>query len=239
MLHKTKGIVLRVIPYNDKNKIVKIYTENFGLLSFITSVGNSKSTRQKAALLQPLQPIFLELKPNDANKIHRLGEINLLISLNKCAQDYYKRLIILFLNEVLYKCLRAEEKENSLFNFLITSLQILEEIETGIGNFPLAFICNLTKYLGIAPQNNYSDKQCYFNSQEGYFQSYSSEHKLVDIEPSKQLSKVLNLNYNNLSEMSLNSLQRKEILNLMMTYYTYHLPSFSDINSLEVMEELS
>jgi recombinational DNA repair protein (RecF pathway) len=59
-LQKTRGILLRVLPFNDKNRIAKIYTEHFGLRTFIVSASSSKTSRQKTALLQPLQPIWLE-----------------------------------------------------------------------------------------------------------------------------------------------------------------------------------
>jgi DNA repair protein RecO (recombination protein O) len=238
MIQKTQGIVLRVIPYNDKNKIVKIYTQGFGLLTFMVSAGNSKINRQKTALLQPLQPILLEVKPSSSSGIARLGEINTLFVLNSCVQHYYKRLILLFLNEVLYKCLKAEEEDNLLFNFLIDSLTALEKLTTGIGNFPLVFLCQLTKYLGCAPNNNIDSKNPFFNPHEGYFQPFETLHKLYDKHDSELLSKLLELDYQNINELLLNSSQRKNMLHLLMKYYAIHLPSFHDIQSLSVLEEL-
>ena len=78
--------------------------------------------------------------------------------------------------------LSTNDGSQNPFEFTVGSDTNDDNNEIGIGNFPLVFICNLTKYLGFAPQNNYDDKCCYFNLQEGYFQSYSSQHKLVDIE---------------------------------------------------------
>lgn len=239
MIHKTQGIVLRVIPYNDKNKIAKIYTQSFGLLTFMVSASNSKTSRQKTALLQPLQPILLEVKPSSSHGIARLGEINTLFVLNSCVQNYYKRLILLFLNEVLYKCLKAEEEEdNTLFNFLIDSLSALEKMTIGIGNFPLVFLGQLTKYLGCAPNNNFDTKNPFFNPNEGYFQPFEALHKLYDKQESELLSKLLQLNYQNINELLLNNNQRKNMLHLLMKYYAIHLPSFHDIQSLSVLEEL-
>ena len=54
MLYKTHGIVLNYIKYKETSIIVKIYTESFGLTSYIVNGVRSKKARHKVAFFQPL-----------------------------------------------------------------------------------------------------------------------------------------------------------------------------------------
>ena len=44
MLERTKGIVLHSLKYSDTSIIVKIYTESFGLVSYLVRSSKNKNT---------------------------------------------------------------------------------------------------------------------------------------------------------------------------------------------------
>ena len=54
MIEKLQGVVLRTIKYNDKNAIVRVYTDMHGVMAFLLPQGNGKVARQRRALFQPL-----------------------------------------------------------------------------------------------------------------------------------------------------------------------------------------
>ena len=54
MLHKTKGIVFRYVPYGETSIIVNIFTELFGLQGYIVNSVRAKSGKNKIAVYQPL-----------------------------------------------------------------------------------------------------------------------------------------------------------------------------------------
>ena len=55
MLYKTRGIALNYIRYRESSIIAKIYTEAFGIQSYIVNgVRSSKSKTNRIALFQPL-----------------------------------------------------------------------------------------------------------------------------------------------------------------------------------------
>ena len=76
MLHNTRGIVLNTIPYSDTSLIVKIYTEQFGLQSYIVSGARSKKGQRKANLLQPLSQLDLVVQHREKNTLQRIVEIS-------------------------------------------------------------------------------------------------------------------------------------------------------------------
>ena len=54
MIEKLQGVVLRTIKYNDKNAIVRVYTDMHGVMAFLLPQGSGKVARQRRALFQPL-----------------------------------------------------------------------------------------------------------------------------------------------------------------------------------------
>ena len=54
MDHKTRGIILHTIKYSESSVIAKIYTEKFGLLSFLVKGVRASKSKNKASMMQPL-----------------------------------------------------------------------------------------------------------------------------------------------------------------------------------------
>jgi DNA repair protein RecO (recombination protein O) len=54
MLHKTRGIVFRFTKYGESSIIVTIFTELFGIQTYIVNGIRSKNSKGKIALFQPL-----------------------------------------------------------------------------------------------------------------------------------------------------------------------------------------
>lgn len=235
---KTRGIVLKLLPYNDKSRIVKIYTEHFGLRTFIVSAGTGKTARQKNALLQPLQPIILETGFAETSKLSRLGEIAAAGSIFHCSQHHAKRSILMFINEVLYKSLNEEMCDLPLFEFLIFSLNCLEEANSNFANFHLVFLIELSHFLGFKPVNNFSNTNTYFYLQDGYFGPFHNEKLTMEEEPSRLFSRLLETGYHNMAQVSLTAAWRNKLAELLLKYFACHLSSFRQIKSLEILAEV-
>ena len=75
MLHKTKGIVIGYIPYRESSIIVKLYTENFGIQSYIENGVRSAKGKNKIALFQPMTLLDVVVYHNDKKDLHRISEI--------------------------------------------------------------------------------------------------------------------------------------------------------------------
>ena len=75
-LHKTKGIVLRVVKYGETSLVVTIFTELFGVQSYIVS-GVRTSTKKgtgKANLFQPTAILDLVVYHNELKHLNRIKE---------------------------------------------------------------------------------------------------------------------------------------------------------------------
>jgi DNA repair protein RecO (recombination protein O) len=71
MTHKTKGIVLRTIQYGETSVITSIYTELFGLQSYIVKgVRKASKKKQPAALyFQPGAMLDMEVYQNNLKNL--------------------------------------------------------------------------------------------------------------------------------------------------------------------------
>ena len=75
-LHKTKGIVLRAVKYGETSLIVTMFTELFGLQSYLVN-GVRTSTKKgsgKANLFQPTAILELVVYHNELKHLNRIKE---------------------------------------------------------------------------------------------------------------------------------------------------------------------
>jgi DNA repair protein RecO (recombination protein O) len=180
----------------------------------------------------------LETSFVETSKLLRLGEITAAASINQAIQHHTKRSMMLFLNEVLYKCLREEQADEPLFNFILESIDFLDKTQKNCNNFHLVFLVQMCHYLGFMPVTNYSNYHKYFYYREGLFDNFKSDNVMMDEEQSKLFAQLINLNYENMELLPLHTNARNKLLENLLFYYAQHLPSFKDIKSLEILAEI-
>jgi DNA repair protein RecO (recombination protein O) len=152
MLHKTRGIVLNYIRFRETSIIVKIYTEEFGLQTYIENGVRSSRSRNKIALFQPLTLLDLVVYHRDNGSIMRISEIKCNTPFQTLPYQFVKTGIALFITEVLTKSLKEESGNPDMFWFLFQSILFLDTQPEAYENFPIQFLLKLSRYLGFAPQ---------------------------------------------------------------------------------------
>ena len=158
MLQKTKGIVLSHIRYRETSIIVRIYTEALGMQSYIVngvrSSGNARAGGSRMGLYQPLTLLDLVVYYQEKSNLQRVKEIRCSEPFMHLPMDFQKTGIALFLTEMLSKSLKGEESNPALFQFLHSSIRVLDTQEEGAQNFHLQFLLKLSRYLGFATLNS-------------------------------------------------------------------------------------
>ena len=75
MTHKTKGIVLRTIKYGETSVVVTIFTELFGVQTYmVNGVRTTKKSSAKANHFQPGAILDLVVYHNDLHSMQRIKE---------------------------------------------------------------------------------------------------------------------------------------------------------------------
>lgn len=237
MLQTTRGIIFHTVPYSDSRVIAKIYTENFGIQSYILTVSRSKKGKIKNSLLQPLTQLEIVADYREKNSLQSVREISCPSPYHHLHSDIVKTSIALFVAEVLYKAIKEEESNPGLYSFISGSLNILDLQQEGVSNFHLCFLLQLTKYLGFYPQaNTCGDKSC-FDLRDGVFRPTFPPHPLfMDASESRLLEMLMQYNYSNMHELVLSGELRRITMKHLLRYYELHLNSMQDVKSHHVLE---
>lgn len=238
MLYKTRGIVFRTVKYSDNSGITTIFTEKFGLRTYmIKGLGSNKTSLKKGAI-QNLNLLNLVVYEKEKNNLQTIKEIESIVPYHTIPFNIRKTSVIMFLNELLFHSIKEESANPALFNYIFLELINFDETNTSIENFHLRFMVGLTHFLGIFPRNNYSKQNQYFDLQEGIFVNDQPLHtNYVSVELSEKLSLILN-NPESLEHMFLNVSARNELLERLLEYYRFHLPSFKELKSHLVLREV-
>ena len=239
MLHKTRGIVLQTINYSDTSLIARIYTEQFGLQPYMVNGARGKKAKVRANVLQPLSLVDMVVYHKEKNSLQRISEIRNNRPFTSIPYNIVKTSIAIFLNELLCKAIKEEEPNERLFEFLHSSVQILDLEADNCSNFHLCFMVQLSKYLGFYPQGKASSLTPYFDLQEGTFIAKEPMHPYFLYPVHAQLLwQLLQNDYSSSMALPLHKSQRKELLSKLILYYELHLPSLREINSHRILEEV-
>lgn len=241
MHSNTKGIVIHHFKYSEKSVIAKVYTENYGLQSYILNGVRNKKSKNKAAYLQPLSLVEITANHKENKGLQRVKTIDLETPFQTIPFDISKSSLAFFIAEILYKSIKEEEANISLFEFLHQSIQVLDLSDNSYSNFHLVFLANLSKYLGFYPHIPISPEtnSFYFDLQEGCFLNLLPYHRAF-VEPpiSTLLHQVFGANFDAMETLIIENKQRKMLLSTLLNYYSLHLSNFDNLKTLDILEEV-
>jgi len=228
MLHKTKGIVINFIKYRETSIIVRIYTQLFGLQSYIINgvrTKNSKST--KIALFQPLTLLELVVYHKNKDQIQRISEVKCIHPLISVPYQTKKSAIALFIAEIMYKTLKDAHENAPLFDFIINSIITLDDLKEHYENHHLIFLIQLSAYLGFEPSSIHDISHEVRNPQE---------ESILNDNEKQGLSKLILADYHTMVKIT--NQGRRLLLEEILTFYHYHLDGIRPVKSVSVLNEV-
>jgi DNA repair protein RecO (recombination protein O) len=242
-LHKTKGIVLRTVKYGETSVIVTIFTELFGVQSYLVN-GVRTSTKKgtgKANLFQPTAILDLVVYHNELKQLNRVKEFKWAAIYQNILSDVRKNAVALFMVELLTKCLKQPEGNPELFLFAEDCFMHLDTCSDAVmANLPLFFALHLPFHFGFRITDNYNEKNVYLDLQEGEFVPEQPRHPHFLEEKqaaiTSQLLKIMQPE--ELQDIKLNHDFRRNLLYVYETYYALHIQDFGTMKSLPVLREI-
>ena len=239
MIIQSRGIVLNSIKYGDSSFIVKIFTEELGLLSFIIRRSKSKRSNNSSRIYSKLAILDIVFNHKEKKSIHNITEASLAHHYSSLNVNIFKSSIGLFLNEIIYKSIKEEEENKPMFEFIADSLISFDKLDQGINNFHMHFLWKFTKLLGFPPQNNFAPTNEYFNMEEGSFKNTAAaEPFYMDKQQSKEIHELINSDSDNLADLKLNNAKRKFHIDSLVKYYKLHHDRSLEVSSLQVLEQV-
>ncbi len=237
MLTTTKAIVLSKLKYKDYDLIVKCYTEDFGVVSFILKgVLKNKKSSNKIAYFQLLSQLQITLQHKQNRSLQSIKNTKLEYHYSSLHTNVLKSSIVMFLAEVLSNVLQEEEENKTLYTYIETTLLWLDE-HVEHSNFHLLFLLNLTKYLGFYPDTS-NTQYSFFDLLEGRFITQKTNKHSISEDNLTLLKQLLGTTFDGLSSVKINSKQRQLFLNMILLYFELHLGNFKRPKSLQILNQV-
>ena len=219
MISKTKGLVLSYIKYGDTSIICKIFTDSFGLQSYIINgIRNSKS--KNIALYQPLNILDMVVYHKKNSGVQRIKEAKLDVIYTSIHNDMKKVSVCFFLSEFLSKILNNESDQEDKFDFIQNSLIEFDRLNSRFLNFHIQFLIKLSKYYGID-----------IISLDQLIVSNNTD-KVLDEFVQKCIDESYQGNINS------NNILRNKVINIIIEYFSIHLEINIKLKSTDVLKEI-
>lgn len=238
MIIKTKGIVFQSIKYGDSSLVVKIFTEELGLQSYMVKGVRSRKSRMKPSFFEPLTLLDMEVYNRPHQNLHHIKEIGVDYAWQHIPFSIEKQSVLLFLNEVLYKCIREEQRDKEFFSWIYHSLVWFDLEENQVVNFHLFFLVQLTRFLGFYPKATSLPEQQvrFFDMQDGSFTVHRPLHSFfAEGVAARKLFLLTQATTGTLKSISFTGKERRLVLDSLMVFYQLHLPELGKIKSLDVL----
>ena len=237
MLAKSPAIVIGSVKYGDSSVILKTYSRERGLISFIAGGVRGKKGGLKSSIMLPLNQLEVVFYEHSKGDLKRLKEVSSPHQYQTLFFDPVKNCMCMFLAEVLSHLLHEEEPQPPLFDYLSHSIYLLDEVDEGVANFHLVFLHTLTFYLGFLPEEP-SDKK-YFDLLNGVYLEKSPIHNhFLEGEELDQWKQLFHISFEDLQKWSIHSISRSKLLKSLLEYYRLHIKDFGELKSLEVLHTI-
>lgn len=243
MLHKTKGIVLRCIKFGDTSIIANIFTELFGIQSYIVKGirKQSKKNPNNAAFFQPGAILDLEVYHNDLKNLQYIKEYSWAFLYERVFFDVVKNAVVTFNLELLQHVLKQPGSLPELFEFTETSLHYADEAPpSGSANLPLFFMLQLGRLLGFQLSGKFTESTPVLDLQAGEFVQEIPNHSFFLLQEDAKTSSELNeiTEFSSLEKLVLNREKRRTLLSAYLQYIKLHSEGLNELKSFLIMQEV-
>ncbi len=250
MVIKTRGIVLRAVKYSETSVITDIFTEHFGLRSYIISGVRTSKSKVAAGLLQVMSLVEI-VAYEKAEKLNRLTEIRAAHVYTTVPFEMHRMSVGLFMAEVARRTIRGTEENRPLFAFLFDIFKFLDITDGSVANLHVAFLVELSGHFGFRPEENedeyYDDEELILDLREGIFLPYyeDEEGEIEPLEPhflkanlTTILRGFLKAPWHESAQIKMNRDERRALIAELLRFYQWHLEGFPDIQSFKILQEI-
>ena len=231
---RSRAIVLNKTKYSESSVIVKVFTREAGVQSFILKGAFSKNNRGKLALLENLTIVDLSFDDHREG-IKYLSDITLHHPYSLIPFDMVRRTLFIFYNEILYKTLTDYSTDAELFDFVENALLELDEEDTRLADIHLRFLVDFSKILGFFPKDNYSAQNCHFFIEDSSFvHDYFDYPDYLSQDASSYLADLMHEKATELPP----KIVRNELLYGLIRYFERHNEQIHRIESVQILSAL-
>jgi DNA repair protein RecO (recombination protein O) len=222
---------------------VTAFTELFGVQSYM--VNGIRTSRKSSSIsighLQPGNLLDMVVYHHEKSTLQRMKDCRLLLHGQNLDENISKNAVLLFMVEMLQKCLKQPDPQPDLFYFLEDVMSGLNDANPAqTANLPVFYMLHLSHFFGFRLMDNYSDATPFLDLSEGQFVEYVPVHGLyLESSNSKTVADLLKvMQVTELDQIILNRKVRNEIIDMLSSFYALHVQPFGTLKSLPVLRSL-
>ncbi|WP_449023183.1 DNA repair protein RecO [Prevotella pallens] len=239
MITKTRGIVLRSVRFGESSLIVDVLTKSSGRVSFMVHIPKTSKGKIKKQYFQPMTLLDVEYDFRQRSNLQRIKDVRVSLPYSSIPIDPAKSCISLFLSEFIYYATRNEQENPTLFTYISTSLEWLDNAYEDFANFHLVFMMRLGKFLGFHPFLEDFTPGCFFDLRNGCFTLSMPLHAdFLNAADAGHLYNLMRMNFDTMKLFKLSHDDRNRITEIVLRYYKLHLPNMPELQSFDILREV-
>lgn len=239
MITKTRGIVLRSVRFGESSLIVDVLTKSSGRVSFMVHIPKTSKGKIKKQYFQPMTLLDFEYDFRQRSNLQRIKDVRVSLPYSSISIDPAKSCISLFLSEFIYYATRNEQENPTLFTYISTSLEWLDNAYEDFANFHLVFMMRLGKFLGFHPFLEDFTPGCFFDLRNGCFTLSMPLHTdFLNAADARHLYNLMRMNFDTMKLFKLSHDDRNRITEIVLRYYKLHLPNMPELQSFDILREV-
>lgn len=222
-----QAIFIGKVNYSETSVVCSFYTRSHGMQTFVFQGGKKKS-----AALFPMgtTEITYYLRPD--SELGKLTEAKVL-GLFDFRFDPVKSSVAFFMAQVAKNCLKTNQSDPYVFEFLAASTAQLNSAED-VSMFVVQFLVDLALMLGIEPL--VEEQGMHFNLLEGEITQTTRSYELT--ERGSHIALLRDLFLKKRIDQKPNKELRQDALNTLLRFYEIHIPGFNTNKVIEVVKEV-
>ena len=239
MITKTRGIVLRSVRFGESSLIVDVLTKSSGRVSFMVHIPKTSKGKIKKQYFQPMTLLDFEYDFRQRSNLQRIKDVRVSLPYSSIPIDPAKSCLSLFLSEFIYYATRNEQENPTLFTYISTSLEWLDNAYEDFANFHLVFMMRLGKFLGFHPFLEDFTPGCFFDLRNGCFTLSMPLHTdFLNAADAGHLYNLMRMNFDTMKLFKLSHDDRNRITEIVLRYYKLHLPNMPELQSFDILREV-
>jgi recombination protein O C terminal len=193
----------------------------------------------KKQYFQPMTLLDFEYDFRQRSNLQRIKDVRVSLPYSSIPIDPAKSCISLFLSEFIYYATRNEQENPTLFTYISTSLEWLDNAYEDFVNFHLVFMMRLGKFLGFHPFLEDFTPGCFFDLRNGCFTLSMPLHTdFLNAADAGHLYNLMRMNFDTMKLFKLSHDDRNRITEIVLRYYKLHLPNMPELQSFDILREV-
>lgn len=237
MLSNTQGLVLRNIKYGETSIISTLYTSDFGLQAYIIQgARSSRKTGIKANYFQIGQFLDLSVYHKPGKNLQYIKEVKLNADYAIQSQNIIKQSIAQYCCELILRCVKEEEQNTDLFNFLAAFFKEIKALSReNLALAPIQFTLQFASKIGFAVNENADDSHCFFDALNGEFCDDITQNRYIaNREASEIIAHCLQSN----QTFAATNKNRENALHSLILFLKLQIEQMGDIKSVSILHQI-